>query len=113
MNMKMFLLKRMLLNYIRVFLFQIHIYLFLLSILDLIYINSNKKYMNEELIQIAESTTLPSKKPSDAFKQLLTKINDCEPSPRLLRKIIKVYMAETIDTFDPIVHADLSFTEVL
>ncbi|CAO3693364.1 hypothetical protein CU097_002620 [Rhizopus azygosporus] len=69
--------------------------------------------MNEEILQLAEATDLPTKKPSDAFSSLQNKINVCEPSTRLLRKTIKLHIAETIDIFDPIIHADLNFTEVL
>lgn len=114
--MKMFLSKRMLLNYIHIFYFKcIANSLHCLHRFNekIIYITNNKKYTNEKILQLAEATNLPTKKPSDAFASLQNKKNDCDPSPRLLRKIIKAFIAEMIDTFDPIIHADLNFTDVL
>lgn len=69
--------------------------------------------MNGEKLQLAKATDLPTKKPSGAFASLKIKINDCEPSTRLIRKTFKVHIAEMIDTFDTIIHADLNFTKVL
>ncbi|KAI7888506.1 uncharacterized protein EV154DRAFT_468922 [Mucor mucedo] len=71
------------------------------------------KAAKEEILQLTKATDLPTKKPPDVFSSLQNKINGCEPSTRLLRKTIKLYIAETIDIFDPIIHVDLSFTEVM
>ncbi|GAA5797078.1 hypothetical protein HPULCUR_002457 [Helicostylum pulchrum] len=44
---------------------------------------------------------------------LLKKISDCAPSSKQIRKTITLYIAKIINEFDPIIHDDLDFTDVL